>query len=84
MNTWSGNMTIILSLCIPLTAFVVGFLVLKSVQLGLRWQIQTAKQEQPTMEAPLQAVAESIVESRQDKGITDLMDEWVNGPKESR
>lgn len=82
MNTWSGNMTIILSLCIPLTAFVVGFLVLKSVQLGLRWQIQTAKQEQPAME--IKNPIQSILDSRQEKETEDILSEWLNGPQEGR
>ncbi|MBS4200285.1 hypothetical protein KHA93_11650 [Bacillus sp. FJAT-49732] len=73
-------MTIILSLCIPLTAFVVGFLVLKSVQLGLRWQIQTAKQEPPTMENPIQP----ILDSKQEDDVANILDEWVNGVQEGR
>jgi hypothetical protein len=79
-------MTIILALCIPLTAFVVGFLVLKSVQLGLRWQIQTSKQEQPTLEIqnPMQPIIEARQQEKQEKEQANILYEWLNGPAESR
>jgi hypothetical protein len=57
-------MVIALIICIPITAIVVGFLVLKSVQLGLKWQIQTAKQEQPEMKGPIDKVVEVIQENK--------------------
>jgi hypothetical protein len=79
-------MTIILSLCIPLTAVVVGFLVLKAVQLGLKWQIQTTKQEIPTLEIknPIQPIVEQKQAVKQEKAMQNILDEWVNGPEESR
>ncbi len=77
-------MTIILVLCIPLTAFVVGFLVLKSVQLGLRWQMQTAKQEQPTLEVknPIQPIIEQKQTEKQEQEQANILAEWLNGAVE--
>jgi predicted PurR-regulated permease PerM len=74
-------MTIIFALCIPLTAFVVGFLVLKSVQLGLRWQIQTNKEQQPTLEIknPIQPIIEAKQTERQEQQFQNILDEYLNG-----
>jgi hypothetical protein len=69
---------IILALCIPITAIVVGYFTLKAVQLGLRWQIETKQQQLPTMDKPI-----SPFESKPQPIVMDdsLLDEWVNGPK---
>lgn len=73
---------ILIALCIPLTAFVVGVLVLKALQLGLKWQIQTEKKEEPTME--IKNPIQPIFEAKQTREVENIMDEWFNGPKESR
>ena len=70
-------MTIILALCIPITAIVVGFFVLKAVQLGLRWQIETKNEQKPTME--LKNPIEPIIQSKQEKEQINLLHEWING-----
>jgi hypothetical protein len=79
-------MVIILALCIPLTAVVVGFLVLKSVQLGLRWQLQTTKQEPPTLEIknPISEIVQNTHTHKQEKEQSNILNEWLNGPNESR
>lgn len=81
-------MTIILALCIPLTAFVVGFLVLKSVQLGLKWQIQTSKEEQPSLEVnPIKPIVEAKQAGKQEQQNTEqvsILSEWLYGEQESR
>jgi hypothetical protein len=73
--------TIILALCIPLTAIVVGFLTLKAVQLGLRWQIQTTKQEQPTLEVknPIQPIIDAKKTDKQEQQFQTILDEYLNG-----
>jgi hypothetical protein len=77
-------MVTILALCIPLTAFVVGFLVLKSVQLGLRWQIQTTQQKPPELNLPnpIQPIVEAKQAEQQGKEMQNILDEWVNGVEE--
>lgn len=82
-------MTITLIICIPITAIVVGFLVLKSVQLGLRWQIQTTQQKPPEMETPslIQPIikATEVKQSKEaEKEQANILNEWLNGPAESR
>jgi hypothetical protein len=77
-------MVTILILCIPLTALAVGFLTLKSVQLGLRWQIETKQEQQPTMEAPIQNPIAPIMEAKQEKETESIFNEWVHGAEESR
>lgn len=69
----------VLIICIPITALVVGFLVLKSVELGLRWQIETNKGQLPTMEAPIKNPITPILEARQEKQTASVFNEWVNG-----
>jgi hypothetical protein len=70
---------IILALCIPITAIVVGYFTLKAVQLGLRWQIETKQQQLPTMDKPNINPFESKPKVMQ---MDDsLLDEWINGPK---
>jgi hypothetical protein len=76
-----------LIICIPLTALVVGFLVLKSVQLGLRWQIETKQEQQPTLNTPIQPIIEKVEQKqaeKQEKEVNSIFNEWVNGTEESR
>lgn len=79
-------MTIALIICIPITAIVVGFLVLKSVQLGLRWQLQIKHEEKPTMEVhnPITTVVNEVKEKQVEKEQANILNEWLNGPAESR
>jgi hypothetical protein len=77
-----------LIICIPLTAFVVGFLVLKSVQLGLRWQMETKQEQQPTLKiGPIEPILDKIEQKqaeKQEKEQASVFNEWVNGAEESR
>lgn len=75
-------MVIALIVCIPITAMVVGFLVLKSVQLGLKWQIQTANKKEPELKGPLQPIVEAVQSNNAAKVNqynTDIMQEWMYG-----
>ena len=72
-------MVIALIICIPVTTLIGGFLVLKAVQLGLRWNIQSENKEQPTLNNPVvDAVAQSVVVKR-NKKATNVMSEWFFG-----
>jgi hypothetical protein len=75
-----------LALCIPLAFVAGGFIAFKGVQLGLKWQIQTTKQETPTLEIknPIQPFVEQKQVVKQEKAMQNILDEWVNGPEESR
>jgi hypothetical protein len=80
-------MNTILIICIPLTALVVGFLVLKSVQLGLRWQMETKREQRPTLNTPIQPIIEKVEQKqaeKQEKEVNSIFNEWVNGAEESR
>jgi hypothetical protein len=79
--------TILLVLCIPVIAIVTGFLVFKSVQLGLRWQIETKKEQEPTLNSPIQPIVEKVEQKqaeKQENETASIFNEWVNGPEESR
>lgn len=79
--------TIILALCIPVTAIVTGFLTFKAVQLGLKWQIETKKEQLPTLKVnPIAPIIEAKQEKeavQQEKETTSILQEWLNG-EESR
>lgn len=77
-------MTIALIIMMPITAMVVGFLVLKSVQLGLRWQVQVAQKQEPTMENPVAEVIENKQVDKINQDTANMLDEYLNGPKEGR
>jgi hypothetical protein len=76
--------TLILSLCIPLAFVAGGFVAFKGVQLGLKWQIQTTKQETPTLEIknPISNIIQNTHTHKQEKDTLNILDEWVNGAEE--
>jgi hypothetical protein len=74
--------TIALIICLPITAIVVGFLVLKSVQLGLKWQIQTAQKQEPELKSPMSPIVEVIQQNKANKinnYSTEQVEEWMYG-----
>lgn len=65
-------------------AIVTGLFVLKSVQLGLRWQVEVRSEQPPSMEtpAPVQVVKEYVEkrqEQRETQDQTAILNEWLNG-----
>jgi hypothetical protein len=55
---------IILSISL-LVSFLAGFLVaIKSVQLGLKWQIQTADKKEPELRGPIAPIVEAMQENK--------------------
>jgi len=73
---------IILALMIPVSIAITGFLTFKAVHLGLRWQIETKKEQIPTMDAPISNPITPILEARQEKETVSTFHEWVNGVEE--
>lgn len=74
-----------LIICIPITALVVGFLVLKSVHIGLKWQFQAKQEQPPTLDSPLQPILDKVEQKQQVKQVEEVksvFNEWVNGPEE--
>ncbi len=65
-----------------LLAFMAGFFcAIKSVQLGLRWQIQTEQKQEPVLSNPITEVIENKQVEDANKATAQLMDEWMNGVK---
>lgn len=66
-------------------AFIAGvFCSLKSVQLGLKWQIQTEENKEPTLAIP-NPIKEHMQAKKAHKQVqftNDVMDEWLNGKVE--
>lgn len=65
-----------------MTGLVTGFFVLKAVQLGLRWQFEIKHEQKPTMEVKIPNPIEPIIQSKQEKETSNLLNEWLNGPPE--
>lgn len=76
-------MTITLLLLIPVIIAITGFISVKSVQLGLRWQVEV-KQEQPPTMKPIPNPIANVLDAKQEKEVESIVDEWFNGAKESR
>ena len=57
-------MVIALIICIPVAILLTGIIVLKSVQLGLRWQLQAAEKQEPIMHNP---VTEAVQAKKDEK-----------------
>lgn len=73
-------MNIALIISLPISLVLVGFLVLKGVSLGLKWQIQVESKQTPTLSIP-NPIAK-FNQSKQEKMTNDVLDEWLNGSKE--
>jgi hypothetical protein len=58
---------IVLSIAL-LLAFVTGFFIaIKSVQLGLKWQIQTAEKKEPELKTPITEIKEAVQQNKETK-----------------
>jgi hypothetical protein len=66
-------------------AIVTGFLTFKSVQLGLRWQMEIKQVRPPTLNSPIQPIiekVEQIQQGKQEQEVKSVFNEWVNGVDE--
>jgi hypothetical protein len=58
-------------------AFILGaFITIKAIQIGLRWQMQAEKKEQPTISSPLQPIADILNEKKVENLSADILSEW--------
>jgi hypothetical protein len=77
-----GLNNIILSLSL-LVSFLAGFLVaIKSVQLGLKWQIQTAEKKEPELKGPVEKVVEAVQQKQTIQANNlqkEVINEWLYG-----
>lgn len=77
-------MVIALIISLPVSIALTGFLVLKSVQLGLKWQMQAEKKQDPTLTIPnpIKEHTEAKEAVKQAEFTNNIMSEWLNGAKE--
>lgn len=75
-------MVISLVIAIPVSILLTGFLVLYAVRLGLKWNVQLQKGEEPTIENPIQPIFEQREAQKTNAEMVEIIDEWLNGPKE--
>lgn len=72
---------IILALCIPAVAWIMGHFVMKSMQHGLKWQLEMKQEQKPTMDTVLPNPFEARPKEQPDL-TPSILEEWLNGPKE--
>ncbi len=75
-------MNILLICMIPVCIIATGFLVLKSVQLGLKWQIQTKEGKEPKLDTPITQIKASIDNKNMEESMknqTKIINEWLYG-----
>jgi len=61
-------MEIALIICMPVAILLTGIIVLKSVQLGLRWNMQVAKKQEPIMHNP---ITEAVQAKKDEKAMEE-------------
>lgn len=75
-------MNIVYALTI-IAAFISGFFVaIKSVQLGLKWQMQTANKQEPKLHNPIDTVVNAVQQKQTDKVnkyTEEQVNEWMYG-----
>lgn len=75
--------TIILLFCFSLAFIAGGFVAFKGVQLGLRWQIETKKEQKPTLEVnPIKPIIEAKQQKEQktqEEESASIFKEWLFG-----
>lgn len=73
---------IVLSISL-LIAFLAGFFTaIKAVQLGLKWQIQTAEKKEPELHSPIQPIVEAVQQRKTDEinqYAKEQIQEWLFG-----
>jgi len=75
-------MVIIVILGLLLAMMAGFFIAIKSVQLGLRWNIQVQQKQEPTMQNPVKEVMDNREVDKVNQQTANLVDEWLNGKKE--
>jgi hypothetical protein len=65
INKRGGYMNTIIITVSLLAAFISGFFVaIKSVQLGLRWNVQVAEKKEPELKNPIAEVVDSVQQAK--------------------
>lgn len=66
-----------------LIAFLTGFFVaIKSVHLGLKWNVQTKENKEPELKSVFAPVVEAVQTHKQEQQIAytqEQFNEWING-----
>ena len=60
-------MVIALIICIPVAILLTGIITIKSVQLGLRWQLQVTEKQEPELKSPISPIIEAVQQKKDEK-----------------
>lgn len=72
-------MVVLFSFLSFVTIALTAFIVLKSVQLGLQWQIEAKKEHLPTMPNIVVEKLEERTQVKQAEEQMNILNEWFNG-----
>lgn len=75
-------MVIALIICIPVAILLTGIVVLKAVQLGLRWQLQAVEKREPTMHNPIIEVVQQKKEEKARDEAKSYIEEVLYGERQ--
>ncbi len=66
-----------------IVAFISGFFcAIKAINVGMVWQTQISRKQEPTVSNPVTQIFNKIAESKAVQQQDDTLDEWLNGAKE--
>ena len=74
-------MVIALIIILPVSIALTGFLVLQSVKLGLKWQIQVEQKQEPTLDIPnpVKEIIQHKEQKESEQKAGNILNEWLNG-----
>lgn len=76
-------MVTLLIIMLPVMCIVTGLFTAWGIYTGLKWQIQTGRGQEPKpVVNPIKEILELRVEKERTRSTEDLLNEWINGPKE--
>lgn len=74
-------MVIALIICIPVAILLTGIITLKSVQLGLRWQLQASEKQEPIMHNPIVEAAQQKKDEKAREEAKTFIEEVLYGER---
>lgn len=79
---------VIFLICMILLGFALGsFITIKSIQIGLRWQIQAKQEQKPTVSNPITDIKQAVENKKVVKDIIEqqnVVKEWLYGEQEDK
>lgn len=79
---------VIFLICMILLGFELSsFITIKSIQIGLRWQIQTRQEQKPTISNPIANIKQTVEEKKAENSEAEqqnLIKDWIFGAEDKK